>query len=544
MQLVLEYPDRLSILPNLQTDAEAYFGLGRDVFEHQTLGVLPPRHPPAWPAMLALTFAIGGISYVGAKLVLWLAFLFTIGASAWLAGRLYGQPAPWAAAVICACSPALHHYIGTVQYEVFTGALLLMTFVLAIRTAESLNSTRALPRAIATGVAGGALVVTREPFAVVMPLVALWIAHRLWPAGRRPAITAAALTLAIAATPSLTWSIVQSIRHGQFITISEKGPIVVELGHNPLANGTYNAPLVGIGQPTGLTYAIQNPGREIVLSLRKVLYFWGVLRDGWNVPRPSAVYFWRATTGLVPYEYYAAVARGGWLLVFFIASFAVLRRTGIVQWWVLPATVIAIMCVHIATLSSHRFAVSVLPVVFALIAGPAARVALGVLDLLRSRAVAISAAILAVVFVLMQFQSWPLRRHLMAADMDGLSADNRVDPLLRAAVRVADAQRGPRPVVLLSDEYFPRGTFRVRTRARRLSEDTRDGTVAMRVSVVDLDGRPACVHDVTPGELATDQFTTLTMTCELAHDSVATLAVFNTGTADFSVHDLSLEWVR
>ena len=78
------------------------------------------------------------------------------------------------------------------------------------------------------------------------------------------------------------------------ITISEKGPIVVELGNNPRANGTYNAPLVGIGQPTGLAFVTLIQAGRVVLAGGKTLYFWGVLRDGWNVPRPSAVWAWRA----------------------------------------------------------------------------------------------------------------------------------------------------------------------------------------------------------------------------------------------------------
>ena len=90
----------------------------------------------------------------------------------------------------------------------------------------------------------------------------------------REAIVVASLVVAVAAAPAVAWSAVQSIRNHTLITISEKGPLVVELGNNPLANGTYNAPLVGIRQPTGLAFVRAFPGQWFVLAWRKVFYFW------------------------------------------------------------------------------------------------------------------------------------------------------------------------------------------------------------------------------------------------------------------------------
>jgi 4-amino-4-deoxy-L-arabinose transferase-like glycosyltransferase len=543
LQQVLRFPDRLSVLDNLQTDAQTYFELGRLIFEQGGVETMPPRHPPVWPVVVALSFAAGGVSYVTAKLVLWGSFIVLIAGCAWLASRLYGRVAAWAAALVCACSPAMHGYIGTVQYEVFAGALLLATLILAIRTIDATDTAHRVGFAVLTGLVGGILVLTREPFAVVIVLIATWMAQRVWAINRRAAVTTGLTVVMLGAAPGLAWTIVQSVRYGQLITISEKGPIVVDLGHNPLANGTYNAPLVGVGEPTGLTFARQNPGREIVLSVRKVLYFWGVLRDGWNVPRPSAVFFWRATTGLVPYEFFAAFARGGWLLIFFVISLWTLGRAGLLRWWALPATVVAIMAVHVATLSSHRFAVSVLPVVFVLISGPVAYVAMRCVHALRSPTLLGAAIMLASVMTLMQFQSWPLQRQLDGAAMDGLDAANVHDPVAGVMVRFADAARGSRPIALLADEFLPRGTVRVRTYARQTGVAERNDGVAMRISLVGLDGTPACVHQVSPAELSRDRFTPQTMTCELPSDSVATLAIVTTGTIDLAVRDVTLEWI-
>jgi hypothetical protein len=154
-----------------------------------------------------------------------------------------------------------------------------------------------------------------------------------------------------------------------------QGPIVAELGHNPRANGTFNAPLVGIGQPTGVRFALAYPGREVQLAARKVLYFWGVLRDGWNVPRPAAVWVWRATTGRVPLAWIEPWARGGVLLLTVLIALALWTRAEWRCWWVFPAVLAAVMVMYIITLSSFRFSVPSLPVAYILASGPVASLA-------------------------------------------------------------------------------------------------------------------------------------------------------------------------
>jgi len=76
---------------------------------------------------------------------------------------------------------------------------------------------------------------------------------------------------------------IQSARKGELVPMSNQAPIVVELGHNPLANGTFNASLVASANRRASVLRSRYPRRELQLAARKVLYFWGVLRDGWNV---------------------------------------------------------------------------------------------------------------------------------------------------------------------------------------------------------------------------------------------------------------------
>jgi 4-amino-4-deoxy-L-arabinose transferase-like glycosyltransferase len=542
---VLAYPDRISVLPNLQTDAEAYYNIGRAIAEQRTLDAFPIRHPPVWIGLLALAFSLTGPSFVVGKLILWAALILSVAGCGWLARRMYGPTAGWIAALLCAWSPALRGYVGTVQYEVFTGALLIAVVMLAVRAIESSSDRARWQWALWVGLAGGILVLTRETFAVVVPLIGLWVATRLRAHTTRR--TAASLAIGIAGmalAPAFLWSAMQSVRYGSLVTISEKGPIVIELGHNTRANGSYNAPLVGIGPPTGLSFAMQHPGREAVLSVRKMLYFWGVLRDGWNVPRPSAVWLWRATTGLVPLEVFGALARGGWLLACFVVAIWMLGPEGRIRWWGVPAVVLLLMGVHVITLSSHRFAVPALPLVFVLVSGPLSRAAVRLKGIFRSRAVVAACALLLAVGTAMQFQSWPLDLRFSAADLDGLSADNVPDDVARRTVRSADAARGVRPVALVTDFYFARGTIRLTANVRRLSEPRDAAAPALQLSLVDLDGVVVCATEAIGGELPTDRFAPTTSLCRLSRDAVATVAIVSLGTVDFALDEVSLQWVR
>jgi 4-amino-4-deoxy-L-arabinose transferase-like glycosyltransferase len=541
---VLAYPDRLSVLPNLQTDAETYHAIASDLAIRRDLAAVPSRHPPGWVSLLALVYGITGPSYVAGKILSWIALCGAVAACAWLAGRLHAPPAGWIAALLCASSPAMRGYVGTLQYEVITAVGLLALLVLAVRVTEAPTRRSVQSRAAVAGLAAAALIVTRETFAVVVPLIACWIVYRAAPGGtRRNAVVAAALLCATAIAPAIGWSAAQSIRTGALVMISEKGPMVVELGHNVLANGTYNAPLVGTAPPTGLAFVRQYPGRSMVLAGRKVLYFWGVLRDGWNVPRPSAVWLWRASTGIVPLDVFGAFARGGWLLAVFLVAIWSLGRDGLHRWWILPAVVLMLMAVHVVTLSSHRFAVPVLPVVFVLVSGPLAAALRYLGPALRSPAVVAASVALVSVALAMQFRQWPLALDYRAADLDGLSADNLVDPLIGTPVRFADSTRGIRPMVLLTDEYLPQGTIGLTVRARRTSHASPPDTAIARIALVDLDGRPACAREVSAAELPADRFAVISMDCDLPHDGPATLAVYSLGTADLAIANLHLRWI-
>jgi 4-amino-4-deoxy-L-arabinose transferase-like glycosyltransferase len=543
---ILTYPTRLSVLPNLETDAAAYDAFARDLASTGDWSALPAKHPPGWMVVLAGVYHVFGHSYVAGKLVSWIALVVTVGLCGWLAHRVYGRTAAIVAALVCASSPGLRGYVGTLQYEVLTAALFTALLVLTVRAAEAATVRRTIARAALAGVVGGALVLTRETFVLVIPLAAAWLWHRARSAPGHVApsargMAAASVLLLVAAGPAVVWSAVQTAQHQRLILISDKAREVFDSGNNPLANGTYNEPLVGIGEPAGMDYIRAHPADALRLAGRRVLYSFGILRDGWNVPHPAAVWIWRATTGAVPLDVIEPVVRGGWLLVVCLIALAMLGRTGLRAWWLLPAAVIAILAVHVATLASYRFAVPLLPVLYVIASGPLARLARALGQASRTPAAAVAFALLAVVTVAAQFRSWPLEVRYNAADLDGIAASNAVDELSGAAVRVADAERGERPVALLPDTYLPRGVVRVAVSLRRTSPDAQDATPVARLTMQPL-GAAGCASDVLAVQVPADRFADVALRCELARDSPVTLAVFSLGQVNLAVESIELQW--
>jgi hypothetical protein len=573
---VFAYPQRISVLPNLETDATAYDAFARELAQTWHLASLPTKHPPGWMVLLAAVYDLFGHSYVAGKLVSWVALIVTVGLCAWLANRVWGRMAAVIAALLCASSPGLRAYVGTLQYEVVTAALFSLLLVLSIRITDAATRDAMIRRAIAAGLAGAALILTRETFVLVVPLMAIWIWLRLRErastgeatpvfagdensalrrellvtsresargAPARPTVVAL-LVVATAAAPALLWSALRSAEQQRLIVISDKAREVFAAGNNPLANGTYNEPLVGIGEPAGLDFIRAYPWDALRLGGRKLLYSFGILRDGWNVPHPASVWIWRATTGSLPLPAIEPVVRGGWLLAACLAALVTLGRRGRRRWWILPASVAVIVGVHAVTLASYRFTVPLLPALYVVASGPLALVARVVLPMLRTPLMATAGATLAAIVVAAQMQTWPLRATYQAADLEGLSASNQVDEISGALVRVADARRGERPFALLPDTYFPQGTLRLTARMRMTSAAAYEATPVARITLQPLNGRSACTADVVAGQIASDRFSDVAILCHLERDGPATLAVFGLGQADLALDSVRLEWTN
>lgn len=531
LRSILAHPTSLSVLPSLQVDAGVYDSIAAEIARTRSLDAIPPLQPPGFVLTMAAVFAVTGHSWVAGKVFLWLMFVACVVMGAGLAWRVYGRELhAWSAAVLIAGAPALHGYVGTIQYEVLAAAWLLAMMMLAHTT-----RTRSVAACAVLGLTAGAATLTREVFVAVVPVLAAYVAHQEWPArGARQAVTCGLVVVVCAGLPIAGWAMLQTGRTGRVVAISDKGSLVMEFGNNPRANGTFNAPLAGVGEPAGLAFIRAEPLRFVQLAGRKFLYFWGVLRDGWNVPRPSAVWLARGVGGAVPLQWLLPFARGGWILMALVVALLLWRRTRWREWWLLPVSIVAMISVHMLTVSSHRFAVPVLPLAFVIASAPLSGLAQWIVASPSRRAVLVAVLI---AIAAMQRGDWPIRYTLAAARTDGVNSENVKAPGV-GLVRFADAARGPRVVVLLSDEALPRGSFDVIIRVRTASRaaDTAIGHTWLQTA----DGTRICEKSISPP--VTGEWANVTLPCTLEDDTVATVVVSTMGVADVAVHSVELRW--
>lgn len=537
---IFAYPHRISTLPSLQVDAVAYDTIAVNLANQWTPAVIPPLRPPGFVTFLALIFTLFGHSWIAAKVALWGILVCVTVLAGRLARRVYDSAAAgWVATLLCASSPALAWYAQTLQYELLAGLFAIALVMLSAPGASAQDTAMTTKRIVAIGIVAGVAVLTREVLGVLVPLVALAVALRVRSTGGAAnAWRAGAIVMVIATSMAAGWSIVQSMQTGRPVTVTEQAPLVLAAGNHPRANGTFNVGLAGIGTPSGLAFIRAEPRRAAWLAVRKVLYFWGVLRDGWNVPRPAALWAARATGGRLPLESLLPWARGGWILGALIVTLLVWSRPIWRAWWTVPAAIVLVMSVHVLTVSSHRFAVPVLPLAFAAIAGPLASLVLAVWQRPLWRA---SAGVVLLAIAGMQLRASPLVYHLRAAEMDGARADSVYDPSAGEIVRVAAPGAGVRPVLLLTDEALPSGVFDLRITTRMERPPAPGIGTALRVTVAALDGRRACTHEVGAASLDTT-YRTLSLPCTLDRSGPVTLKVETLAVTPLRFGDVTLAW--
>jgi hypothetical protein len=312
------------------------------------------------------------------------------------------------------------------------------------------------------------------------------------------------------------------------VLISTKSEINFRIGHNPAANGTYHLLLQPIAEPSGAEFVARYPRQALRLAFRKTAYFWGILRDPWTVPAGAGPAVSRALLNRLPFGWILALVRGGAVAVLFASGLVMLRKRH--DLWPVPATVLAVMAVHIAYFASHRFSVPVLPHIYLVAALPLAAAVRRALASQRALAGAACAAVLAAGA---QWLWVPGVFRVEAEALEGIQAVNTPDPRAsRGTARFASAAGGPRSIAFLPYEAFPRGAYALRVHARTEACGT-PSLPAIAVSVLDSAGRARFRDVFTAGDLCTrGNFRVENSPGLLRSDAVVSLAVETLGAVD------------
>lgn len=220
------------------------------------------------------------------------------------------------------------------------------------------------------------------------------------------------------------------------------------------------------------------------------------------------------------------------------------HRGLLAQWWIFPAIVLAVMFAHVATLSSHRFAVPILPLIFVIISGPLAWSAKAIGQwLVRRWWRLLGAGLITATVVALQWAPSRGEVRYRATELDMFNEIDRHDPVAGRTVRYVDAARGRRAAMILGDEHLPAGELQWTIAARRGEGNARPETPVAHVRVSTLDGQVACEEDIPYGIVFPDRFSDVWIPCRLQSEGPTTLFVETLGVVDLAFDQVTLTWI-
>jgi hypothetical protein len=170
------------------------------------------------------------------------------------------------------------------------------------------------------------------------------------------------------AAPIILWIGFQWVTKGDLVPISAKSSINLAIGNNPAATGAFNQVRDGLQEPSGLSYLFLHPINGVMLLVRKGLFFWGFLRDGWNVPRIETPIIAAISLGTIPYTICSRLSQCIFTILAVIGCVRTSRKES-EQYGRLGAyLLVATTLFYLPFIASYRFLVPLLPVVYLFVA--------------------------------------------------------------------------------------------------------------------------------------------------------------------------------
>lgn len=228
----------------LTGDSKGYDEWARRIAGGEWLGSDVFYQAPLYPYFMAVVYAIAGAAPAAVRVC-----QIVMGAAgcvflAFAASRLFSARTGLIAGVIAAVYAPAIYYDALIQKSSLDFFLLTLVLWMAAR-----GATRTRPGSwLASGVALGALVLTRENALVLLPALLAWIAMQTaWPSKQRA--LAAALLIAGIAVALAPVAMRNRTVGGEFhLTTSQFGPNFF-IGNNPSADGRYRSLVPGRGSP-------------------------------------------------------------------------------------------------------------------------------------------------------------------------------------------------------------------------------------------------------------------------------------------------------
>lgn len=243
--------------------------------------------PPLLPYILAGLYSIVGYSFTASRLL-----MIVIGSTLpllvfVLADRTFGRRTAILAGAISAVWPEFLLYSNTLYTEGLLVPLVILQFVFLFRFADG----RGAGNMCAAGIVAGLGALCRPSVLAILPVVVIWtliIKRR----DVRLSFRAIAFYLILAIVVMMPWTIRNYRVHGRFVPIVSRSGATLWYGNNQWASGDIGEDFEMLKQKLpdagtddeveaslyyrdeALRYIKANPGRFLVLGLKKTVNFW------------------------------------------------------------------------------------------------------------------------------------------------------------------------------------------------------------------------------------------------------------------------------
>lgn len=261
--------------------------------------------PPGYSVYLAGFYKLFGAGVDVARIANLVAGMLTVPVVYLIGARLLGPREGLLGALLAAVLPSLIFWSPVLLSETFFTFIFALALLLVVDALRGGGGRLVVPEAALAGAVIGLAVLVRGQALVLLPIAIIW--WSLGSAAPRTTLIAGAVAVLATMLVLTPWTLRNLSRFDEPVLLSTNFGYNLRIGHAPYANGRFVDPvdlyeLIDPGENLELTlnsegarlaldYALDNPNRELDLSLDKVRWLWSPDTD---------VVLWLESFGLTP----------------------------------------------------------------------------------------------------------------------------------------------------------------------------------------------------------------------------------------------------